>query len=178
MAKVELIEEYRWKYPDKQPPQPGCYDCGMPYGYFPDLILSDELWEKVNPSIHKGGGLLCPTCICIRLAKIGVNDINIKVFGDGKRDYHKIAYTFYCPGCKYNHIYFVKGFNKIWQFNGDVDNPTFTPSLLNRIPATDKEAERNRCHLFVKNGRIEYCNDCFHELKGKTVEMEDTENGR
>lgn len=89
-------------------------------------------------------------------------------------DDNKIAYTFYCPGCKHNHMYFIKGYNLSWQFNNDVDKPTFTPSLLNRIPANDNRPEQ-RCHLFVKDGKIEYCGDCTHELSGKTIEMEEIE---
>ena len=30
-----------------------------------------------------------------------------------------------------------------------------------------------RCHLFVKNGQIEYCSDSTHSLAGKTVPMVD-----
>lgn len=46
-----------------------CYDCDMPYEKFPlDVIMPDELWEQINPSLHKGGGILCATCIWKRLA--------------------------------------------------------------------------------------------------------------
>lgn len=83
----------------------------------------------------------------------------------------KISYTFYCPGCKCNHMYFIKGFNVSWEFNGSLDNPTFHPSLRNRLP------DGQTCHLHVKNGKIEYCSDCSHELKSKTVEMEQIDAG-
>jgi hypothetical protein len=78
----------------------------------------------------------------------------------------KLAYIFYCPGCKFHHAFYVSGYRISWEFNGDIDNPSFSPSLRNR------DREGRTCHLFVKNGKIEYCNDCFHELKGQTVEME------
>lgn len=29
------------------------------------------------------------------------------------------------------------------------------------------------CHSFVRNGKIEYLNDCTHELAGQTVELLD-----
>lgn len=48
-----------------------CYDCGLPYDKFPcDMNVSDEIWEKINPSSFEGGGLLCPNCICARLIKL------------------------------------------------------------------------------------------------------------
>lgn len=54
-----------------------------------------------------------------------------------------------------------------WSFNGDVDNPTFNPSLLNR------DNQGHVCHLFVRNGKIEYLGDCTHSLAGKVIDMED-----
>ncbi len=74
------------------------------------------------------------------------------------------AYAFYCPGCDNHHVYIVKSKqNYCWTFNGDMDKPTFSPSLLNKSSIT--------CHLFVRDGRIEYCADSSHDLAGKTVEM-------
>jgi hypothetical protein len=44
-----------------------CFDCKMLYGTFPDMVLPNDLWELINPSIYKGYGMLCPTCIANRL---------------------------------------------------------------------------------------------------------------
>lgn len=97
-------------------------------------------------------------------------------------------YSFFCPGCGYLHVYYTQKSHPdspVWEFNGDMDNPTFTPSLLNRW---GKEADPNwqepeepgpnngwsgRCHLFVRDGKIEYCGDCSHHLSGKVVEMKE-----
>ena len=38
-----------------------CGTCGSKYKM--DLIVSDELWEKITPSKTKDSGLLCPSCI-------------------------------------------------------------------------------------------------------------------
>lgn len=54
-----------------------------------------------------------------------------------------------------------------WQWNGDMEKPTFTPSLLVRT------GDDRQCHLFVRDGMIQYLDDCYHELKGRAVEMED-----
>jgi hypothetical protein len=75
------------------------------------------------------------------------------------------GYVFYCPGCKCNHSFDcrIDGKRPSWTFDGDIDRPTFSPSLHypDRV-----------CHLFVKNGQIQFLSDCTHELAGKTVEME------
>jgi hypothetical protein len=59
--------------------------------------------------------------------------------------------------------------DKGWQFNGDVEKPTFTPSLL----AFNSPPPNGRCHSFVKDGRIQFLGDCTHELKGQTVDLPD-----
>jgi hypothetical protein len=73
-------------------------------------------------------------------------------------------YTFYCPGCKYEHPYEVPR----WTWNGSMEKPTFSPSLL-----CNQHDDQHRCHLFVVEGIIQYCNDCYHDLKGKYVIMYD-----
>lgn len=78
-------------------------------------------------------------------------------------------WAFKCPGCDDTHHFYTKyrGNTKFeWTFNGDVDKPTFTPSLLLSRPG-------KRCHLFVTDGKIIYCGDCDHKLAGQTVPMED-----
>lgn len=94
----------------------------------------------------------------------------IKSFSDGR------YLGFHCPGCKYDHA-FTDGSWKgdpahknHWDFNGDFDRPTFRPSLL--VWASDPS---KRCHSFVTDGQIQFLDDCFHELKGQTVEIPDYE---
>lgn len=82
--------------------------------------------------------------------------------------------TIHCPGCGYSHTLRVRAKTDevpSWEFNGDVDKPTFTPSLL--VWASRPEA---RCHSFITNGQIQFLDDCFHELKGQTVELPDYED--
>lgn len=85
------------------------------------------------------------------------------------------AYTFYCPGCKHNHIYYVRwGARHVqqgptWSFNGDMEKPTFSPSLLNTTTMTDPERPDKICHLFLTDGMLQFLSDCTHELAGKTV---------
>ena len=50
-----------------------CYDCGKVYGKddWIEAIIPDKVWEEINPSEHKGGGILCIACIAKRLIKAG-----------------------------------------------------------------------------------------------------------
>lgn len=84
-----------------------------------------------------------------------------------------IGYSFYCPACNMDHWFPIE--NPVvdhpikWGFNGDLDNPTFTPSLL----VTEPDNPDYRCHLFVRGGNIEYCSDCNHGYAGKTIPLAD-----
>lgn len=77
-----------------------------------------------------------------------------------------IGWGHYCPGCKMHHM-----FDKRWKFNGDVEKPTFSPSMLVRY-TWGKEQKECRCHYYLRNGEIRYLSDCLHSLKGKTIELE------
>lgn len=76
------------------------------------------------------------------------------------------AYMFWCPGCKTNHLFDVRtdGGHPNWTFNGDMERPTFSPSL--HYPT-------QVCHLFLRDGAIQFLGDCTHELAGKTVALAD-----
>ena len=89
-----------------------------------------------------------------------------KLYGDDKKLY---GYAVYCPGCKSHHCYYTEKINSSgakWTFNGDEENPTFLPSMLSK-------AGLFICHSFITNGKIQYLNDCTHELKGLTIKIED-----
>lgn len=84
----------------------------------------------------------------------------------------EVQLLFHCPGCEETHAYWLAhpGGRKgpIWEFNGNPDAPTFSPSLRVRSFRHDKET---CCHLFVREGQIEYCSDSTHGLAGKIVPM-------
>lgn len=97
------------------------------------------------------------------------------------------AYWIDCPGCGGWHIFTV-GFKDeaerlkhiqnrydkqecVWTFNGDLDLPTFSPSMLVRAPCWGEDRKPMVCHSFVANGRIQFLNDCTHDLKGQTVDL-------
>lgn len=99
-------------------------------------------------------------------------------------------YVFFCPGCRCSHgVWTTKGLNgAIWGFNGNVEKPTFTPSLLitrpmwepavteDNIAQWEKEPWEQKqvthvCHSFVTDGMIQFLGDSTHELKGQTVPL-------
>jgi hypothetical protein len=88
---------------------------------------------------------------------------------------HQVAenyYAFHCPGCQYGHAVTVNGHKNSqgasWGWNGSMDKPTFTPSI--NCNAGDPH---HQCHSFVNDGRIQFLGDCFHTMKGQTVEIPD-----
>lgn len=80
-------------------------------------------------------------------------------------------YWFHCPGCGCSHRFWTKSpEHPNWSFNGDLERPTISPS--HRVRGGDKSGPTT-CHSFIKDGKIEFLNDCTHHLKGKTVDMVD-----
>lgn len=97
------------------------------------------------------------------------------------------ALMFWCPGCNAPHVAYVgEGEGPRWTWNGDVDKPTFSPSLLVKSltwdpPVTPENIDQYRtdpwvqtqievvCHTFVQNGEIIFLQDCTHDLAGFTV---------
>ncbi len=93
----------------------------------------------------------------------------IKDFGATPEGYHN--YVFHCPGCGYSHPFAAggpPGIHPQWEWNGSFDKPTFTPSLL-----CNQDDPKSRCHSFVTNGQIQFLPDCWHALKGQTVDLPD-----
>ena len=84
------------------------------------------------------------------------------------------VWVFHCPGCGYSHPFHTDAAkhptHQSWQFNGDVERPTISPSLL-----VFKDVPLRRCHSFVRGGKIQFLNDCWHSLRGQTVEIPDWE---
>lgn len=75
-------------------------------------------------------------------------------------------WLFFCPGYKEGHCIITPR----WKFDGNVENPTISPSILTGFPP---EMSEHRCHSFIRNGQIQFLDDCHHELKGQTVDLPD-----
>ena len=101
---------------------------------------------------------------------------------------------FVCPGCGENHAPVVARkpgapAGPTWGWNGDVERPTFTPSILvhSTVRLTEEEHARLMsgahveprplvCHSFVREGRIQFLSDCTHALAGQTVDLPEVES--
>jgi len=83
--------------------------------------------------------------------------------------------AFLCPACGCDHAVTVdRADHPCWTWNGSVDAPTFSPSLLVRwghLPGDDRP--KRVCHSFVENGSIRFLEDCTHSMAGQTVPIPD-----
>ncbi len=103
-------------------------------------------------------------------------------------------YSFYCPGCEARHTYWTSesGNGLQWNFNNDMDKPTFSPSLLNRwgkyVDPNFEEPDTQEygapkggwsgiCHLYLTDGYLQFLSDCTHELAGKIVPLPERDSG-
>lgn len=59
-----------------------------------------------------------------------------------------------------------------WNWNGDTERPTLTPSILTTLPLPNKTIV---CHSYVTDGKIQFLGDCTHEFAGQTVDLLDVE---
>ena len=102
--------------------------------------------------------------------------------------------TYWCQGCEEPHSVTV---NPGWGWNGDVDRPTFTPSvhvtsghfMSNREPGAACWCSYNAelvakgeppssytcscCHTFITDGMVQFLGDCTHPLAGQTLPLPD-----
>ena len=73
--------------------------------------------------------------------------------------------VFWCKGCNRYHLVNIdESKSPHWEFNGDYDKPTFNPSIL-------VTTQNKRCHSFIRDGKIQYLDDCYHELAGQIVDL-------
>lgn len=91
------------------------------------------------------------------------------------------GYSHWCPGCEEMHM-----IPDSWRFDGNVDRPTFTPSV--RITgkqsvivagkwtgewvrdANDKAVDYC-CHYILTAGTLNFCADSTHKLAGTAVPL-------
>lgn len=83
---------------------------------------------------------------------------------------HPGYYTFKCPACKNAHYVNTNPeFGIVWQFNRDLAKPTVSPSIF--VNASGTNSTVPKCHSFIKEGKIQFLNDCTHDLAGKTIDL-------
>ena len=105
---------------------------------------------------------------------------------------------FHCPACNTAHGVRVGAGEVVWDWNGSMDAPTFTPSILTRFTKITEQGEKELqewrdagypkleegfsfphvdmlCHSYVNNGNIQFLSDCTHALAGQTVPLPEWE---
>ncbi len=94
------------------------------------------------------------------------------------------TYMFKCPAGHWHYINtkVPNHLNAQWGFNGDVNNPTFTPSVnertgyyVNPEMYADSKEHSYQCHFIITDGKIHFCSDCSHGLAGQTVSLPEIE---
>lgn len=109
--------------------------------------------------------------------------------GTGPEGVKIIGYEIKCIACGHNHIFYtLPGYYKSegrsinWTFDGNLEMPTFSPSLNETTGSLampnyidDPEMPPTRCHSIVTQGKIQYCGDCTHSLAGQTIDLPEIE---
>ena len=86
-------------------------------------------------------------------------------------EFEKNKFIWNCPGCEcLHHIQTNKSEMPYWNFNGNLEQPTVSPSVRVR------GGKDYVCHFFIRDGKIEFLNDSTHKLSGQTVDVPDWEN--
>lgn len=91
------------------------------------------------------------------------------------------GFSHWCPGCERMHVIPTRApYSQHWSFDGNVEQPTFSPSVKITYNGRDAGQERDDdcerapqacCHYFVRAGQIEFCGDSTHALAGKTAPL-------
>lgn len=60
-----------------------------------------------------------------------------------------------------------------WEWNGDVENPTLTPSVSRKTFERDGVTVKTINHFFVTDGNVQFLEDCTHDKKGQTLPLQE-----
>jgi Family of unknown function (DUF6527) len=88
----------------------------------------------------------------------------------GRKDLPIKTIAHYCCACDELHHFAVeKPFTNgcVWRWDGDLLKPTFSPSM------DVGKHTKLRCHYILSAGRVQFQVDCYHDLAGTTIELQD-----
>lgn len=95
---------------------------------------------------------------------------------DGDKRYP--ALWFWCPGCEtvdeegkrrgglHSLPVNTDVTSPSWAWDGDLERPTISPSILTRINWPEKEFV---CHSFLRSGVFEFLSDCTHQYANQNI---------
>lgn len=79
--------------------------------------------------------------------------------------------SFFCLGCNHPHTLALRPApSPSWIFDGNLEQPTISPSVHVNPPGEYHTKSHPICHSFVTDGEIQYLSDCTHGMVG-TYEM-------
>jgi len=88
-------------------------------------------------------------------------------------DVIRTVHCYWCPGCDSLHCIAIlpdrQSNGAGWSFTGTLECPTYAPSQLTKWKG--KDDKEFVCHTYIREGNIEFLNDCTHALKEKTVPL-------
>lgn len=100
-----------------------------------------------------------------------------------------IGWSHYCQACRQIHVFNVEQPTRAWPefgikggvrwtFNGNLERPTFGPSMLITAGGFTSEAgkkvkKRTVCHYHLQDGILKYCADSPHAFANKQVPLEE-----
>jgi len=84
---------------------------------------------------------------------------------------------YYCQGCQSSHMIKIgQGAGPRWGWNGSMEAPTFSPSVMVTYDGPDAGVDGAPpavCHTFIKDGRVQFLGDCTHQFAGTTQALPD-----
>jgi hypothetical protein len=95
--------------------------------------------------------------------------MHVERFKRARKSNGEVWVMFYCPGCAEPHQIRTQGQGTCWEWNGDFVFGSFSPS---HIVHMDPKKEPGRiCHSYIREGKITYLDDSWHDKKGQVVEI-------
>ena len=95
--------------------------------------------------------------------------------GDGL-DRPPTGWMVMCPACGNGHLFNTTpgpngmgGQRPCWSFDGDLEAPTFEPSML--VHSVDAKGDPTVCHSYVRRGQMIYLADSTHAKADKVVDL-------
>ncbi len=74
------------------------------------------------------------------------------------------------PGSKWGCLLVPR--DRGWTFNGNIERPTFSPSVKETATFHANGHDYPYCnHFIITDGVVNYCQDCTHESAGKSYEL-------
>lgn len=91
------------------------------------------------------------------------------------------GFAHWCPGCEEMHTIWTNHTRRAnWNFDGNIESPTFEPSVCITYNGADAGQDRGdgfgkappaKCHYFLRAGNLQFCPDTTHAFAGKTVPL-------